>query len=108
MWENVSREEQVMFARTTTMQLKIAFIDEALEVYTKSIVPAAKAQEGFVELSLFLDRNSGKAVSIALWDTEQNAKANEKSLYYQEQLIKLMSFYAKDPIKEGFEVYLKV
>ena len=56
-----------MFARTTTMQLKIAFIDEALEVYKNSIVPAAQSQKGFVELKLLLDRSSGKAVAIAIW-----------------------------------------
>ena len=97
-----------MFARTTTMQLKIAFIDDALEVYKNSIVPAAKAQRGFIELSLFLDRKSGKAISTALWETEEDAKANEESHYYQEQLVKLLSYYADPPIKEGFEVYLKV
>jgi heme-degrading monooxygenase HmoA len=96
-----------MFARTTTMQLKIAFIDNALEVYKNSIVPAAQSQKGLIELSLLLDRNSGKAVSIAIWETEEDAKANEKSLYYQEQLIKLRSFYAYPPIKEGFEVIHK-
>jgi heme-degrading monooxygenase HmoA len=96
-----------MFARTTTMQLKIAFMDEALEIYTNSIVPAAQAQKGLVELKLLLDRNSGKAIAIAIWETEEDAKANEKSHYYQEQLVKLLSFYANPPIKEGFEVYFK-
>lgn len=96
-----------MFARTTTMQLKIAFIDDALEVYTNSIVPAAQAQKGFVELKFLLDRNSGKAIAIAFWETEEDARANEQSLYYQEQIVKLMSFYAYPPIKEGFEVYFK-
>ena len=97
-----------MFERTTTMQLKIAFIDEALEIYKNSIVPAAQAQEGLVGLNLFLDRNSGKAISIAIWESEENAKANEESYYYQEQLIKLLSFYAYPPIKEGFEVVIKI
>lgn len=96
-----------MFARTTTMQFKIAFIDEALKVYKSSIVPAAQAQKGLEELSLFIDRDSGRAVSIAIWESEDDAKANEKSLYYQEQLIKLRSFYANPPIKEGYEVYFK-
>ncbi len=96
-----------MFARTTTMQLKIAFIDEALEVYKNSIVPAAQAQKGLKELTLLLDRNTGKAVAIAIWETEEDAKANEESHYYQEQLIKLMSYYAYPPIKEGFEVHFK-
>jgi heme-degrading monooxygenase HmoA len=93
-----------MFARTTTMQLKIAFIDEALEIYKNSIVPAAQAQKGLVELKLLLDRNSGKAIAIAIWESEQDAKANEESHYYQEQLVKLLSYYAYPPIKEGFEI----
>jgi heme-degrading monooxygenase HmoA len=93
-----------MFARTTTMQLKIAFIDKALEIYKNSIVPAAQAQKGFVELKLLLDRDSGKAVAIAIWESEQDAKDNEENHYYQEQLIKLMNFYAYPPIKEGFEI----
>jgi heme-degrading monooxygenase HmoA len=96
-----------MFARTTTMQLKIAFIDDALEIYKNSIVPAAQAQKGLFGLNLFLDRSSGKAISIAIWENEMDAKANEESHYYQEQLIKLLSFYANPPIKEGFEVVLK-
>lgn len=96
-----------MFARTTTMQLKIAFIDDALKVYKNSIVPAAQSQKGIIELNLLLDRNSGKAVSIAIWESEEDAKANEESHYYQEQLIKLLSYYAYPPIKEGFEVFFK-
>jgi len=89
------------------MQLKIAFIDDALTVYMNSIVPAARSQKGFLELNLLLDRNTGKAISMAIWESEKDAKANEESHYYQEQLVKLLSFYAYPPIKEGFEVYFK-
>jgi heme-degrading monooxygenase HmoA len=96
-----------MFARTTTVQFKIAFIDEALEVYKNSIVPAARAQKGLIELTFLLDRNTGKAISIAIWESEKDAKANEESHYYQEQLVKLLSYYAYPPIKEGFEVCVK-
>lgn len=96
-----------MFARTTTMQLKIAFIDDALEVYKNSIVPAAQSQKGLIELNMLIDRNSGKAMAIAIWETEQDAKASEESHYYQEQLVKLLSYYAYPPIKEGFEVIHK-
>ena len=96
-----------MYARTTTMQLKIAFIDDALKVYKKSIVPAALAQKGLVELKFFLDRQSGKAISMAIWEDEKDAKANEESRYYQEQAVKLISFYANPPMKEGYEVAVK-
>jgi heme-degrading monooxygenase HmoA len=98
------KEGKVMFARCTTMHFKIAFIDKALQVYKESIVPAAKSQKGFQNLHLFLDRATGKAISLALWDSEEDALANEESHYYQEQLVKLMSLFSQPPIKEGFEV----
>ena len=79
-----------MFARTTTMQFKIAFIDDALKVYKNSIVPAAQAQKGLVELTFLLDRDSGKGISIAIWESKEDAKANEESHYYQEQIVKLL------------------
>jgi len=39
-----------------------------------------------------------------LWENQEDAVANEKSLYYQEQLVKFLPFYKSDPVKEGFEV----
>ncbi len=97
-----------MFARCTTMQIKIAFLDKAIEIYKQSILPAAKSQKGFMGLNFFLDRDTGKAVSIAIWESEEAAVANEKSLYYQEQIIKLMSLYSTPPIREGFEVIVRI
>ncbi len=90
------------------MQFKLAFIDRAVEIYTDSIVPDAQSQKGFQGLNFYLDRKSGKAVSIAIWDSEKDALANEKSHYYQEQLVKLMHYFANPPIREGYEVIVKV
>ncbi|MBN1221740.1 MAG: hypothetical protein JXB23_00730 [Candidatus Aminicenantes bacterium] len=93
-----------MFARITTMQFKIDKIDDALKIYHESIVPTAQSQKGFKKIYLFLDRETGKGMSIALWKGKEDAIANEKSLYYQEQIIKLMPFFKANPIREGFEV----
>lgn len=97
-----------MFARCTTMQFKLAFIDQAIDILRNSIAPAAQSQKGFKELNVYLDRKTGKAVSIALWESEEDAVANEKSLYYQEQLLKLRHHFANPPIREGYEVIIQV
>lgn len=96
-----------MFARQTLLQFRIERIDEAIKIVKKSIVPTAKAQKGFQGLYLLLDRKTGKAVSIAMWDKEEDAIANEESHYYQEQLVKLMHLYTAPPIREGYEVIVK-
>jgi heme-degrading monooxygenase HmoA len=96
-----------MFARVTTFQFKIFRIDDAVKIVKESVLPAAKSQKGFKNLYFFLDRQTGKALSVALWESIEDAKANEESRYYQDQLVKLMSLYAEPPIREGFEVVVR-
>jgi heme-degrading monooxygenase HmoA len=93
-----------MFARVTTVHFKPDTIDQAIKIYNESVVPSAKAQKGFKRILLFLDRETGRGLTIAFWETQEDAAANEKSLYYQEQLTKFLPFYKAAPVKEGFEV----
>lgn len=93
-----------MFARVTSIQVKTEYIDDVIKIYKESVVPAAKSQKGFKRIYFFLDRETGKGHSIALWENQADAIANEKNLYYQEQLTKFLPFYKSAPIKEGFEV----
>ena len=93
-----------MFARVTTIHIRTDTIDKAIKIFNESVVPAAKSQKGFKRILFFLDRENGKGHSIALWETQEDAIANEKSLYYQEQLTKFLPFYKSPPVKEGFDV----
>ena len=95
-----------MFARVTSIHVKTEYIEEVIKIYNESVVPAAKSQKGFKRIFFFLDRESGTGYSIALWETQEDAIANEKSLYYQEQLIKFVPYFKSDPIKEGYEVII--
>jgi heme-degrading monooxygenase HmoA len=96
-----------MYARLTIMQVDTERIDEGIELYRDSVIPAAKSQKGFCEISLLVDRQKGKAISIALWESEEDAIANEESRYYQEQLVKGAQFFTKPPIREGYDVAIK-
>jgi heme-degrading monooxygenase HmoA len=93
-----------MFARITTAQTKVAWLDKFIKIYRESIVPAAKQQKGYCGAYFLVDRKTGKGVSITLWDSEEDALANEESRYYQEQLVKVMNIMTKPPIREGYEV----
>jgi len=96
-----------MFARMTTGETRVDWIDKFVKIYEESMVPAAKQQKGYCGAYLLVDRKTGKGVSITLWDCEEDALANEKSLYYQEQLVKAMNVLTKNPIREGYEVVVK-
>ena len=97
-----------MYARLTKMHFKIDRIEHVLKLYNDSIIPAVKSQKGFKGAYLLTNRNTGKAISCTLWDSEEDAVANEESGYYQEQINKIKDFLTAPPDREGYEVSVQV
>jgi len=93
-----------MYARVTSAEIYKDKIDQFVDIYKEYVVPAAKKQKGFKGIHLLVDRKTGSGMSITYWETEKDARANEESLYYQEQVARFISFFARDPIREGYEV----
>ena len=93
-----------MFARTTSLLIKPDKIEEAIQLYDTSVIPAARDQKGFKMAYLLIDREARKGMSITFWESEDDAKANEENLYYQDQLAKFLTIFAADPVRDGFEV----
>ena len=93
-----------MFARFTIVQVNVDTVDEVIELYEDSVVPAAKSQKGYRGAYLFTDRKTGKGYSISLWDSEEDAIENDKSGYYQEQVGKFAKHMTAPPVQEGYEV----
>lgn len=93
-----------MFARMTIVHFKPENVDEAINLYRKSVVPEAKKQRGYRGACFLIDRKLGKGISVTFWRNEADAIANEENRYYQEQLVKFLSMFAGPPIREGYEV----
>jgi heme-degrading monooxygenase HmoA len=83
-------------------------MEEAVGIYRDSVVPAAKQQKGFKGALLLTDPNTGKGISIALWETEADMQAGEASGYFQEQIAKFAAVFAAPPVTEHYEVSLQV
>jgi heme-degrading monooxygenase HmoA len=96
-----------MFARLTYMDIKVERIDEAVKIFEKSVVPAAKSQKGFIAAYYLVDQKIGKTIAITFWKSEEDAVANERNLYYQENLAKFIPLFQSNPIREGYEVNVK-
>jgi len=93
-----------MFARFTIIQVNVDKMDEVIKLYKDSVVPAAKSQKGYGGANLFTDRKTGKGYSISLWDSKEDAIANEQSGYYKEQVGKFAEYMTAPPVQEGYEV----
>jgi heme-degrading monooxygenase HmoA len=93
-----------MYARVTTIYLKVKHMEDAVRVYEESIIPAAKRQPGFKNAFFLINRNAGKFVSITIWENIDFALENQKSGYYQKQIDKLEEYMVVKPEVEGFTV----
>ena len=96
-----------MFARFTIVQMKMDKMDEAIKLYEESVVAGGKQQKGFRGIYLFTDRKTGKGYSVSLWDSEEDAVANEQSGYYKEQVGKFAEHFSAPPVQEGYDVSVK-
>ena len=93
-----------MFARFTIVQVDADKVNEVIKLYEDSVVPAAKSQKGYRGAYMFTDRKTGKGYSISLWESEEDAIANEQSGYYKEQVGKFAELFTAPPVQEGYEV----
>jgi heme-degrading monooxygenase HmoA len=66
-----------MFARVSTFQGQPDQTAEGIKVAREQILPAARLQDGFRGIYLLFDRESGRSLSITLWETEEDLKASE-------------------------------
>ncbi len=66
-----------MFARVSTFQGQPDQTAEGIKFAREQILPAARLQDGFRGIYLLFDRESGRSLSITLWETEEDMKASE-------------------------------
>ena len=98
-----------MYARVTLAQLQPGKVDELLQFLRENVVPAAQAQQGFKGLLLLTDENTNKGIAIALWETEAEMEAGEANDgYYTVQLARGAHFFAVPPVRETYQVNIKV
>ncbi len=96
-----------MFARILRIKTKIERIDEAAKLFEESVIPLLKNQKGYKGAYFMTDRKTGVSIPITLWENEEDMLATESSHFFQEQLVKFMTFYKAPPIREAYEVIVQ-
>ncbi len=67
-----------MFARVSTYQGSPQQIDEGLDHARQNILPRVQEVEGFEGVHYLVDRQSGRALSMTLWESEEAMRASEE------------------------------
>jgi heme-degrading monooxygenase HmoA len=68
-----------VFARVSTYQGDPGQIDAGLSYARENILPRVQQVDGFEGVYYLVDRESGKALSITLWESEEAMRASEEA-----------------------------
>jgi heme-degrading monooxygenase HmoA len=93
-----------MFARTVVLQARSDRGQEANAIFRDSVLPAARQQHGFMGGYLLSNLDTGKAMSITLWESEADLIAGERSGYFLQQVEKFAPLLAGPPVREIYKV----
>jgi hypothetical protein len=117
-----------MYARVTTTQIKLDKLGEAQNVIDDYLEPLLKGVKGFKNALWLIDRKTGKALTISVYETQADMMKLESSetylealdegqfpaweieaiSKYQEALRKFEKFFAKPPSRETFELIKQI
>ena len=67
-----------VYARVSTLEGSPELIDDGLRYLREEILPTGKDDPGFKGLIALADCNSGKTLSITLWESEEDMRATEQ------------------------------
>ncbi|MEY2689842.1 MAG: hypothetical protein RL375_4041 [Pseudomonadota bacterium] len=93
-----------MFARTVVLQARIDKGPETNAIFRDSVLPAARQQHGFMGGYLLSNLETGKAMTITLWETEADLQAGENSGYFKQQIEKFAPMLVGPPVREIYKV----
>ena len=93
-----------MFARVTFSQVDPSQAEEVEAIMQETVLPMMRQQKGFKNYISFVDRASGKAITVTLWETEVDRQASDQaSEYYDEAISRVKPFFKAPPVVENYE-----
>ena len=93
-----------MYASLVTGQVRPDQIDRAAGIYRERVLPLVREYRGLSGLYVLADRASGRGLTIALYETEDDARRVETSGQFGELVAALGEVLAGPPTREVREV----
>ena len=97
-----------MFARVTYVQAPEGEgkIQEGLRLWYQNVLPTTSARDGFMGVLSLVDHSTGKALSVTLWEGDEELIASTEAKYHNEALQRFGEFFEGVHDPENYEVNL--
>lgn len=96
-----------MFVRVTYVQApEPGRIQEGLEKWYGRVLPITKAREGFKGVVSLVNWETGSALSLTLWEGDEQLIASTEAEYHKEALVRFGEFFQGVHDPENYELNL--
>ncbi len=92
-----------MHARVMNFQVQDGKMEEFLEVIRESVEPILHHLEGFQAGFVFTNQENNSAMSVSIWETEEQMLANERSPIYVERISRMTARICDAPTPIHYE-----
>ena len=79
-------------------------VDEGIKIFHDSVEPELRQVKGFKGTLLLVNRQTGKSMTISMYDTADEVKAVEHSGEYRRQVAKFAHLFSAPPSRDVYEV----
>jgi hypothetical protein len=93
-----------MYARVTYVQAPEGKVNEGLKLWRENVLPITKSREGFRGVVSLVQRETGKALSITLWDMELQLLDSTEAEYHKQALERYGEYFEGVHDPENFEI----
>lgn len=93
-----------MHARVVDLRTRPFETKEMVRVYRSEVVPAAREQRGFKGAMLLTDPETGIALSVTLWETEEDREAGENGGFFDEKIKKFADLLLDAPVRKHYDL----
>jgi heme-degrading monooxygenase HmoA len=87
--------------------VKSGKLDEVIRIWSEEDIPLMGSVKGYRGAYLLTNRKTDKAISITIWDAEEDSAADLESKLHSKQLNMYEGLLTEDPVHEGYEISAK-
>jgi quinol monooxygenase YgiN len=91
-----------MYARSTTMRGNPRALDDAIIYMRDQVMPAMAEMDGYVGLSMLVERDSGRCIMTSSWTDEQTMRASADRIHPMRQ--RMVEVFGGEPEVHEWEI----